>query len=205
MPNWAFNTLTVRGEKHHIKAFLAETISSDRRLDFEKIIPYPDGFDHELVSPRPGKSYLANDPVQQAGRVANAKARYEAGELFPEMRAKYATWDELQAAYDRNAALGGETWYDWNVAHWGTKWNACECEFDADLERQEGEVTIEIRFDTAWSAPLPVFDALARNFPWLRIEFVTRYEGEEDISGRCYNADYADHQDAAITTNGQEA
>lgn len=46
-------------------------------------------------------------------------------------------------------------WYRWSVDNWGTKWNAY------DISVSESSV----RFDTAWSAPLPIFEALAERFP----------------------------------------
>lgn len=43
-------------------------------------------------------------------------------------------------------------WYGWNVEHWGTKWNAYCFERISDTE---------VEFQTAWSAPHPVIEALA--------------------------------------------
>jgi hypothetical protein len=52
-----------------------------------------------------------------------------------------------------------EDWYDWNIANWGTKWDAQRVE----VEREPG--VLRYVFDTAWSPPLPVVDAWARLFP----------------------------------------
>ena len=46
-------------------------------------------------------------------------------------------------------------WYDWRCAKWGTKWNVCH------YRHQGGEVW----FETAWSHPWPVLEALSRQFP----------------------------------------
>lgn len=51
---------------------------------------------------------------------------------------------------------GHATWFTWAREKWGTKWNA----YDAD-RRSESVV----RFDTAWSTPLPVIVALSQKFP----------------------------------------
>jgi hypothetical protein len=43
-----------------------------------------------------------------------------------------------------------DDWYEWNIAHWGTKWNRdpeCVCAHD------EGTQTLTIRYRTAWSPP----------------------------------------------------
>lgn len=48
-----------------------------------------------------------------------------------------------------------DNWYDWNVAHWGTKWNAyCQ----SVVEQDNDEITLQ--FDTAWSPPEPVIARL---------------------------------------------
>lgn len=44
-------------------------------------------------------------------------------------------------------------WYDWQVQNWGTKWNAYDIERIADNE---------IRFDTAWSTPTPIWSRIAK-------------------------------------------
>jgi hypothetical protein len=44
---------------------------------------------------------------------------------------------------------GKNNWYDWSLANWGTKWNACASEASGNV----------ITFDTAWS---PVIDLIVR-------------------------------------------
>jgi hypothetical protein len=39
-------------------------------------------------------------------------------------------------------------WYDWNVTHWGTKWEARDVEFELN---DDG---ITISYDTAWAPPV---------------------------------------------------
>lgn len=61
----------------------------------------------------------------------------------------------------RVAATFGESglhpaWYDWSIKHWGTKWNAYEIERASDTCA---------RFQTAWSMPEEVIEALAAKFP----------------------------------------
>lgn len=52
---------------------------------------------------------------------------------------------------------GYDNWYDWSCANWGTKWNACEANYD---EKNE-----EINFDTAWSIPYPILAKVAEQNP----------------------------------------
>jgi hypothetical protein len=49
-------------------------------------------------------------------------------------------------------------WYNWNVSHWGTKWNAAE----AYVENCDSMT--EITFETAWAPAEPVVVALAEQF-----------------------------------------
>jgi hypothetical protein len=50
---------------------------------------------------------------------------------------------------------GTVCWYAWNSKGWGTKWNAYDQEIAED----------HVQFDTAWSHPAPVIEALAAKFP----------------------------------------
>lgn len=53
-------------------------------------------------------------------------------------------------------ASGIPHWLGWQSNHWGTKWNAYSTELiEAD------EYGVLLKFDTAWSPPTPIFEALA--------------------------------------------
>ena len=51
-------------------------------------------------------------------------------------------------------------WYGWSLAHWGTKWNG----YSASWEAVEGDLC-RLQFDTAWSHPAPIIEALSKKFP----------------------------------------
>lgn len=51
-----------------------------------------------------------------------------------------------------------ENWYDWNVNHWGTKWDISIIDWD-----REDEHTIWISFETAWSPPTALYYYLEEN------------------------------------------
>lgn len=46
-----------------------------------------------------------------------------------------------------------DNWYDWNITHWGTKWEISII----DWERQEDN-TIWISFESAWSPPIALYE-----------------------------------------------
>lgn len=56
---------------------------------------------------------------------------------------------------------GSCSWYAWSCAHWGTKWGAYE------IEKIDGGV----KFQTAWSPPMPVIQELSKRFPDAKLEF----------------------------------
>jgi hypothetical protein len=56
-------------------------------------------------------------------------------------------------------------WYDWNVEHWGTKWDA----YDESMLYDKGLTSYEVAFTTAWSPPIAFAKRLAEMFPKLTI------------------------------------
>ena len=50
---------------------------------------------------------------------------------------------------------GFKSWYDWNIANWGTKWDLCE----PDIQIIDDN-TIQINCQTAWSPPVAAFETL---------------------------------------------
>lgn len=213
MPNWTYNTLTVVGKPETLGK-LIEECTTGGQLDFEKILPKPDGFDGDLIAGTGDESYaLYYDPaspratswlsypwVKEAGVTTVEDLRDFMAERYLEngstnLREKYPTYQELADAYKRNVDLTGCLhWYDWNVQHWGTKWNASG---DQGVIVTGNRAVFE--FDTAWSAPEPIFDALAERYPALFFEFVARFEGDSAIVGRSYNHEYEDHIAAPAT------
>jgi hypothetical protein len=72
-------------------------------------------------------------------------------------------------------------WYEWNIANWGTKWDAGDTEVTrTDADKAE----VLYRFNTAWSAPLPIFEALAAKYPTLEIRL--HFEEEQGWGGEVF-------------------
>ena len=64
---------------------------------------------------------------------------------------------------------GYDNWYNWSIANWGTKWDACEsniCHNDIYY--------FAVSFDTAWSPPIAWIDNIMQDFPDLC--FTLEYE-----------------------------
>ncbi|MGP4995485.1 DUF1281 family ferredoxin-like fold protein [Glutamicibacter ardleyensis] len=60
---------------------------------------------------------------------------------------------------------GVTCWYEWNPRNWGTKWNG----YDTEIEYNE-DGNAKLRFQTAWSHPMPVIEALSAKFPEAEIQ-----------------------------------
>jgi hypothetical protein len=67
---------------------------------------------------------------------------------------------ELEEKYAANLAkYGFNSWYDWCVANWGTKWDAYDVEIIS--ERYDNDVAeLTLTFDTAWAPPTKFYDEL---------------------------------------------
>lgn len=63
------------------------------------------------------------------------------------------------ADYDENGNFKMPDWYNWRLANWGVKW---DWGYDPDrgLEPTRVENEVTVRFDTAWSPPLGLYERL---------------------------------------------
>lgn len=70
-----------------------------------------------------------------------------------------------------------DDWYTWCINKWGTKWDSQ----DADVWRMDKE-NASIVFETAWSAPIPVYEAIHKRYPNMCID--VEY-ADEDLGCNC--------------------
>ena len=140
MPNYVANIITVNETDERLEKFFEAVKGEESAFDFNRIIPMPEDLDIEDSSwGDNGMRYLLGEKT--------ALDKY--GE---EERAKAIALGEK---YLRNRDLyGATTWYNWRRWNWGTKWNACDVEIEGNT----------IKFDTAWSAPEPIYQKLAEMF-----------------------------------------
>lgn len=71
-----------------------------------------------------------------------------------------------------------ENWYNWRIANWGTKWNACDLEVDYDDVEDINNITY--RFSTAWSPPIPIMLALIEYIVYNNIHVNMNWHYEEE-------------------------
>jgi len=51
-------------------------------------------------------------------------------------------------------------WYDWNMKHWGVKWNACSGDGANVQESPNGNLYLTLRFESPWGPPVGIMEAL---------------------------------------------
>lgn len=170
MPNWTTNTIRAEGPEADMKTFLAHVRAEDEPFDFNTLIPMPEllrhtGSGNKTIDGQRVSSWYVVDPARGHGpRDPNHPPNER---LF--------TPEEEAALRD----IGYSNWYDWACANWGTKWNAC----DATVEPLPGDDrAVEIRFNTAWSAPFQIIKALAARFPSISFEFSWSDEDEPEVT-----------------------
>jgi hypothetical protein len=99
-----------------------------------------------------------------------------------------------QAELDQMIAdHGTASWYDWCCDNWGTKWDICQ-PWDSDeiYDADDGKGTYVFKFDTAWSPPIPVYDAMIEqgfNLVAHYAEYGCGFHGEYSKDGHYYHDD----------------
>lgn len=128
-------------------------------------------FIHEMATPIPAHIY------PEGGYIA-LEGKWETREVV------FSFWNAI-APTDLEAYFTGDTWYGWNIANWGVKWDAKIDENSIDDLDQyalaDGTAGVTYRFDTAWGTPTEVFQALAKKYPHLAISI--EFEEEQGWGG----------------------
>ena len=158
MPNWTFNTITLRGDTAKRDEFKKQVKGDDQEFDFNKIKPMPESLAIESGS-RTGLGLACYD--------AKYFKEWSGFPWFPDSYPNVTTPKQLRMllleqepevvklgkqAMNNLQQYGAPTWYEWCNKHWGTKWNACE------IEVEEYGDTLTYRFDTAWDCPRPLVE-----------------------------------------------
>lgn len=170
MPNYVKNILEVQGANADgILDSLRGQDNDEEDMDFNKIISMPDELEGTTSPSRSSTERLVTTLYKDDESFKEFEARvveHLIGSKDVLDKPLKETWN----AYKKNGALN---WYDWNITHWGTKWNACE------PERIDSDTVV---FDTAWSTPVKAIEELSRQYP--DNTFSVRY-ADEDIGSNC--------------------
>jgi hypothetical protein len=71
----------------------------------------------------------------------------------------------------------GEDWYTWRIHNWGTKWDIGSDDVTIDIDPCGTHTYAKLYFDTAWSPPEGVLDALREKFPNVDFTLFYREDG----------------------------
>ena len=92
---------------------------------------------------------------------------------------------------DTTSPSDSPNWYDWACKHWGTKWDICSpWDTDEIYNDEDGNGTYVFKFDTAWSPPIPIYDAMIEqgfNLVAKYVEYGMGYHGEYSVDGDYYH------------------
>lgn len=172
MPNYVRNIIrVVDGDFQAVTEFVK---SEERTFDFNKLIPMPQSM-VELMK----KNYGISNLSELGFKYWSAPTKADKYALIAGIKAKYDLRPTLKEGLDRYLAYkdcGHWNTLEWAVAKWGTKWNA----FDVDIQPADRTIF----FNTAWSAPIPIYKALAKQFPTHAIS-VKYYDEGGFFAGYC--------------------
>ena len=174
MPNWCVNEIEVSGDFAERSKMVAELSAEGQPLSFAKIVPPP-----------------VDDPIYRGEPSQNAfvcGCKPEFDESLKDETHPNGKWvvngkpvekhrDQVEGSFASEAGFGVDRcpehmaieisqhptfWWNWNIYNWGTKWDLRE---DTILVHNEGETGYN--FDTAWSPPERIVNALAKKYPQL--------------------------------------
>jgi hypothetical protein len=205
MPNHVTTVCEVTGPCTDVAQFVAMHITErewrgERResFDFESIIPMPQCVKNTIrpTFDQPIPDGVPKDSVgdYQVEICARAIMTYPGAFILPgEVYAhsmppkEHATWGDLREHFAKTypaaefwarrlLLCAGETgspgWCEWSCANWGTKWPAYECS-----QRSSEPARFVFEFQTAWSMPEPIFEAIATRYPSLQFKLTSIDEG----------------------------
>ena len=187
MPNHVRNILKFTGDFSEIKNML-EMIQQDDfgigSIDFNKLIPMPDSLKITSGSDTiKGYKYYRDFVGEMLS--ANKVKTIDDLKLCDEDENQYLNshseidrdvWNLGKAAFINEYLYGAQTWYEWSIENWGTKWNSYG--YRDNIENWDEA----IQFETAWAAPYPVIEKLASEFPNIRFDHAW---ADEDLGNNC--------------------
>ena len=144
MPNHCHNRVTFYSANTHDVAKLKQIFEDEKC--FGQIIPEPD---------------WANTPLMSSDVKGLIGDRGKVGELPVMTKTDYGMSVRFPSTGHQD-----DRWYDWRVQNWDTKWDA----YDVVVTDEDPD-QFEVTFNTAWSPPEAICNALREQYPDLSISW----------------------------------
>ena len=197
MPNWCTNRLIVIDERspgngRELEKFInAITIDGDTSGGWPSTVG---DHEHDLTLPYPTPEILlgTRSPKQTVEQIEEMRAKRDAGEMKAHENyvgeTQDGSWctdeylqeqlDQIKQGDEAHAETGFHSWYDWNIAHWSTKWSPDVHEILVDVGGDLSPATVS--YQTAWGPSEALIAQLSKLHPALT--FVESYIEE----GMCF-------------------
>lgn len=159
MPNWTFNTITIKGESEALAKMLNDAVKDeDGNIKLSSWFPIPETF-------------LKYDTTNHPNG-----ARFAVGEEYWDgLGHKGIMTEELlneykQATKEQKERYGVVGWYDYNCKYLGCKWDC-----DVDIRTEEKDCIV-LHTDTPWTAPTAFLYRMSKRYPTLTFRNDADYE-----------------------------
>ena len=169
MPNHLMSKIHFSGEQSRINELLEFIKGEDTLFDFNKVIPMPESLNieagtHTENGLRAYREFIAMYTMDGTVEKDLLNIPKEKEDAFLKMRPdiKQNEWDLGRTAFQNEQKYGSQTWYQFHIQEWGSKWNSYNSEIAEDN-------TIE--FCTAWTNVKPVVLVLSQKFPDIEMNY----------------------------------
>lgn len=102
-------------------------------------------------------------------QLMTEESQFDFETLIPTPDGLKDTVAPFRGTEEESAALkkeyGYDNWYQWRCTMWGTKWNSYEVYWEDEIHPIGSTYKTGVQFDTAWSTPAPIIEALAKAYP----------------------------------------
>lgn len=170
MPNWITNKLSTT------KQVIDAIVNTEGRVDFRLMCPFPgprgEDWDGIYGDAATAAKAVLNMPFSQHPALASIENANRRDVDIKKM--SETSFQQFVGMLENYRACGYLHGMAWARDKWGTKWNACDQEHDAEAGTAQ--------FNTAWSCPTPILIELSKRFPDDEISVVY---ADEDIGSNC--------------------
>ena len=183
MPNWVYNGLTIEGSPELINDLV-------RKMN-KPFVMLHDSWNMETKQMEVKQTTYPN-PVFAFHNIFNHRQEnIDDLEYVKQPKSSELSVDNQDWWKDtQEIAKTDNSWYNWNVRNWGTKWDVAissdneypDTYIEGPVENGENLVVF-YNFNTAWSPPMPAMAKLSEQYPSLL--FTLSYEEEQGWGGEC--------------------